>query len=222
MTEPQTRTPEYFLSYSRADEAFALRFADDLIASGVTIWVDQYDIRPSQHWDSAIEAAVRRCGGMLVVLSPRSVGSANVADEVAVAIDSGKCVIPILIERCFVPLRMTRMQLIDATADYDRALQKCLHEIRRLCGPAPPAIQVSHPQPEQQPAPIPTAVAGVSPDALRSVVLELTRFLGPIAAHVARREAESTASAEQLRQRLSLFIPSETERAAFLKATKAN
>ena len=46
----------YFLSYARADERTALRFADDLIAGGVSVWVDQYDIRPSQHWGRAVAA----------------------------------------------------------------------------------------------------------------------------------------------------------------------
>src|SRR5215469_6304069 len=119
----------YFLSYARADEAIALKFADDLIAAGVQVWVDQYDIRPSQHWDRAVEAAVRSCEGMTVVLSPRSAASAAVADEVSVAIDMKKELIPILIEPCVLPLRMTRMHFIDAARDYDSALRRCLAAI---------------------------------------------------------------------------------------------
>src|SRR5437764_7071487 len=65
----------YFLSYARLDERVALRVADALIAAGVSVWVDQYDIRPSQHWDRAVETAVRGCEGMVVILSPRSADS---------------------------------------------------------------------------------------------------------------------------------------------------
>src|SRR5580692_7218545 len=119
----------YFLSYARADGPAATRFADDLIARGVKVWVDQYDIRPSEHWDRAVEAAVRGCDGVIVVLSPRSVASPNVADEVSVALDAGKRVIPILIETCTPPLRMTRMQFIDAREDYDAALRRCADAI---------------------------------------------------------------------------------------------
>ena len=65
----------YFLSYSRDDEEFALRFAKDLRERGVAMWVDQFDIRPSEHWDRAIERAVTNCRGLVVILSPRSVAS---------------------------------------------------------------------------------------------------------------------------------------------------
>src|ERR1700752_5353008 len=105
----------YFLSYARLDEAIALRVANDLIAAGVSLWVDKYDIRPSQHWDRAVETAVRGCQGMIVILSPHAAASSNVADEVSIAIEDGKELIPILIAACTLPLRMTRMQYLDAT-----------------------------------------------------------------------------------------------------------
>ncbi len=106
----------YFLSYARADQEVALRFARDLISVGFSVWVDQFDIRPSQHWDRAVETAVRSCDAMIVILSPASAASPNVADEVTVAIDGGKRLIPILVQACALPLRMSRRQCIDATA----------------------------------------------------------------------------------------------------------
>ena len=121
----------YFLSYSRSDERFALRLAKDLRAHGVAMWVDQLDIRPSQHWDRAIERAVSACRGLVVILSPRSVASDNVADEISFAIDSGKSVLPVMIEKCVLPLRITRMHVVDATGVYDKALRQCLAELQR-------------------------------------------------------------------------------------------
>ena len=221
MTATSAEKREYFLSYSRADEDFALRLADDLIAAGVSVWVDQYDIRASQHWDSEIEAAVRRCGGMLVILSPRSVQSANVADEVACALEAGKCVIPFLIEKCTMPLRMTRLQLIDATTDYDRALRKCLDEIARASCTWQPAPRAETPYSAPDPVPpaATTAVAAgmtLSSDESARLCEELARFLGPIAPHVIRQEAISAPSIGQLRARLAQLIPTEAERKQFL------
>ncbi|HSQ99805.1 MAG TPA: toll/interleukin-1 receptor domain-containing protein, partial [Sphingomicrobium sp.] len=129
MSEEAALSDSYFLSYSRADGTFALRFATDLRSRGVAMWVDQIDIRPSEHWDRAIERAVRECRGIVVIISPRSIASDNVADEISFAIDSGKSVLPVMIERCTLPLRITRMQMIDATGSYDRALQQCLEVI---------------------------------------------------------------------------------------------
>jgi hypothetical protein len=193
----------YFLSYARADAARALRFADDLIAAGVAVWVDQHDIRPSEHWDRAVENAVRACAGMIVILSPRSAASANVADEVAVAIQSGKTLIPVMIERCVLPLRMTRMQYIDATGDYAEALRRCLAAI----GGAPAAAGA----PREAPPPC------VSEAEAESLARVLTRHLGPIAPHLVKREAARAADRGALVAALAAIIADETDRAAFVR-----
>ena len=66
---------QFFLSYARADQEFALRLATDLRFAGCPVWVDQFDIQPSERWDRAVEAAVRETTGLLLILSPRSVVS---------------------------------------------------------------------------------------------------------------------------------------------------
>lgn len=61
MTSEELKPDCFFLSYSRSDERIALQLAKDLRASGIAMWVDQLDIRPSEHWDRAIERAVSSC-----------------------------------------------------------------------------------------------------------------------------------------------------------------
>jgi hypothetical protein len=109
----------FFVSYSRRDREFVLRIDGDLRAAGSQIWVDQIDIRPGDHWDRAVEGAVRDRVGMLLILSPSSVVSENVLDEVTVALEAGKPVLPIRIEEpCDLPLRLARVQFIYVTSDY--------------------------------------------------------------------------------------------------------
>ena len=199
-------TDSYFLSYSRSDQEFALRLASDLRGQGISLWVDQLDIRPSEHWDRAIERAVNSCRGIVVVLSPRSVASDNVADEISFAIDGGKSVLPVMIERCNLPLRITRMQVIDATGDYSKALEQCVSELRRGKEPTPPPQMTSHPQTKV----IPTAE-------VESVARILAHYLGPIAPALARRESKASGSVEELGQRLATFIPTAAERNDFLR-----
>jgi hypothetical protein len=193
----------YFFSYARADAREALRFADDLIAAGVTVWVDQHDIRPSEHWDRAVESAVRACSGMIVILSPRSAASANVADEVSVAIQSGKTLIPIMIERCVLPLRMTRMQYIDATGDYSEALRSCLAAIGKM--PVAPGAPRTAPPPS------------VSEAEAERLARALTHHLGPIAPHLVKRERARAADHAALVAALAAIIVDETDRAAFVR-----
>jgi len=79
--------PAAFFSYCRDDSDFALRLAEDLKAAGAAVWIDQLDIRPGQDWDIAIEGAVRECPRMLLILSPASVQSRNVRNEIAFALN---------------------------------------------------------------------------------------------------------------------------------------
>lgn len=193
----------YFISYSRADQDFALRLAGDLRASGVAIWVDQLDIRPSEHWDRAIERAVRDCRGLVVILSPRSVASDNVADEISFAIDHGKSVLPVMIERCALPLRITRMQVIDATGDYRRALQLCIDAI-------------SSSAMDEKSAKLPHLPEAVDDQqAITSAKAQLTTFLGPIASILVDKEARQARSIEDLYRRLAEHIRNARDRERF-------
>jgi hypothetical protein len=194
----------FFLSYSRLDQAVALRFADDLIAAGFSVWVDQYDIRPSQHWDRAVETAVRGCEGMIVILSPNSTASSNVADEVAVAIESGKIVIPVLIETCTLPLRMTRMQFIDATRDYGSALDRCV------------SVMSAREPPPGEVAPAARAGARLEPQVVQEAQRRLASFMGPIARRLTAEAAAVAATKRELYARLAESIPSPSDRKSFL------
>lgn len=196
----------YFLSYSRSDQGFALRLAADIRARGISLWIDQLDIRPSEHWDRAIEQAVRDSRGIVVVLSPRSVASDNVADEVSFAIDSGKSVLPVMIERCKLPLRITRMQVIDATGTYEDALERCVAELRRIAEPA--SSQDLAAQQETN------AISRADVDSIARILMQ---YIGPIAPALARRESKASKTVEELGQRLATSIPTVNERTEFLR-----
>jgi hypothetical protein len=84
--------PTAFFSYSREDSKFALQLAQDLKAAGANVWIDQLDIDPGQEWDSAVEAAVTQAPRMLLILSPSSVKSRNVRNEIAFALDENKTI----------------------------------------------------------------------------------------------------------------------------------
>jgi hypothetical protein len=192
----------YFLSYSRSDERFALRLAKDLRAKGVNMWVDQLDIRPSEHWDRAIERAVCACRGLIVILSPRSVASDNVADEISFAIDNGKSVLPVMIEKCVLPLRITRMHLIDATTSYEEALRQCLEEL-------------NDGQAQSAPATARTTVPPLDPEIVATAKQKLTAVLGPIAGILVDKAAARSSSAAELYALLAQHIENEHERARF-------
>src|ERR1700674_2763151 len=94
------KTPTAFFSYSREDSDFALRLAHDLRAAGSKVWLDQLDIHPGDRWDRSVEDALAECPRMLVILSPSSIASNNVMDEVSFALEEQKIVIPVLYRDC--------------------------------------------------------------------------------------------------------------------------
>ena len=119
----------YFFSYARDDSQFVLRLAKELRAAGANLWLDQLDIVGGQHWDQAVEDALRASAGMIVVLSPSAVSSDNVMDEVSYALEQKKRVVPLLYRACDVPFRLRRVQFIDFTEDYDRGFRQLLRAL---------------------------------------------------------------------------------------------
>ena len=115
-----------FFSYSRDDSEFVLKLAKDLRAAGANIWLDQLDIVAGKRWDAEIETALQNSQGQLVILSPSSVESNNVMDEVSFALENGKVVIPIIYKECQIPFRLKRLQYIDFTGDYKTAFDRLL------------------------------------------------------------------------------------------------
>ena len=86
---------------------------------GTSIWLDKLDIRPGEDWDESIARGLAECGRMVLVLSPTSVASDNVLDEVGYALSKKKPIIPILLQDCEVPYRLHRIHYIDFRESYD-------------------------------------------------------------------------------------------------------
>ena len=104
-----------FFSYNRKDAEFALKLANDLIAKGANVWMDQISIRAGERWDKSVEMGLTTSGCLLVVLSPTSVASENVMDEVSYAIETDKLIMPVIAKECDIPFRIRRFQHIDFT-----------------------------------------------------------------------------------------------------------
>lgn len=118
--------PKVFFSYARADTEFVLRLAKDLRSAGTNLWVDQLDIRAGDRWDGAVEEALKACPYLLVILSPASVASQNVMDEVSVGLEANKRIVPVRYRDSEIPFRLKRLQYIDFTVDYDKGFTQLL------------------------------------------------------------------------------------------------
>ena len=120
-----------FISYSRVNSDFAVSIANDLRSAGFDIWLDQLDIPTGSRWDDELEKALDRCSTFLIILSPESIKSQNVKDEIGYAIDGGKHILPVLIKNCKIPLRLRRFQFVDFTDD---SYKESLDQIKQMLG----------------------------------------------------------------------------------------
>ncbi len=132
--------PQIFISYSRKDSAFVRRMVDDLSSRGVDIWLDQRDIKAGERWDTSVQNALRDSDYFMVVLSPESVASENVMDEIAYAVSKTKHVFPILYRDCDIPYRLARVQYVDFRGSYETGLERLLEEIRLAPAPGEQAV----------------------------------------------------------------------------------
>ena len=148
-------TPAAFFSYSREDKAFAQQLAADLKEAGANVWIDELDIEPGTRWDDAVDSALQNCPRMLVVLSPVSIKSDNVRDEVSFALSKQKRVIPVLYRECEVPFRLARLQYIDFRSNYERGLKALLKVLGVDQSMAAAAAAPAPPKRSTPPQPIP-------------------------------------------------------------------
>jgi CRP-like cAMP-binding protein len=117
--------PRVFVSYSRQDQAFAVRLVNDLKKQKIAVWIDLYNIEAGKSWARQIGEALDACDLLLLILSPSSLASENVEDEWNYYLDQRKPVVPVLYQTCKIPFRLSRLQYLNFVAtDYDLALAR--------------------------------------------------------------------------------------------------
>ena len=107
---------KFFVSYAREDAQVVLKLVEKLQGAGANLWVDERGLRGGDLWDDVVQEEIDACEGILVFLSPDSVASRHVRNEVAYALDKGKRAVPVLIRECRVPIDLHRLHRIDIVA----------------------------------------------------------------------------------------------------------
>jgi hypothetical protein len=87
---------DIFISYSRRDQEFVSRLADDLNAHVAGVWFDQSTIQAGQKWHDEILEGIHECKAFVLVLSPDAVESRYVREELDKALELGKPIFPVI------------------------------------------------------------------------------------------------------------------------------
>ena len=123
-----------FLSHNLADKEFTRRLARDLSAFGVEVWLDEDEIRIGESLVQEIGEGIDEADYVVVVLSPDSVVSRWVKEELDIAMNQqiadGKLkVLPLLYRQCELPRFLVGKLYADFTSEekyapsFDRLLK---------------------------------------------------------------------------------------------------
>src|SRR5437762_13517287 len=104
MAEPRDPSQPYvFLSYTSPDRARVLALADQLEAAGIRVWVDRRDLVGGSRWDASIVDAIANCTVFALTCSAASLASPNVQQEVSLAWEEQRPILPLLLEQVRIP-----------------------------------------------------------------------------------------------------------------------
>jgi hypothetical protein len=120
-----------FISYSSRDRDVANLVKQSLEAAGYIAWIDHVSIQGGKLWFAEIARAIHNCDICILLVSPDSVESKFVLDEVALAREKKKIVIPLIIRSTRIPrdmeLLLAGRQHIVTTDDFDTGIER-LHQ----------------------------------------------------------------------------------------------
>jgi hypothetical protein len=130
------RPPSIFLSHNHRDKSFVRVLAQDLSAMGIRVWLDEAELKVGDSLITKVSEAIDEMTYLGVVLSPNSVNSRWVKEELNQALvrqlsERDASVLPIMLADCQVPgfLRDRLYADFRDPGDYDNALRRLLTSI---------------------------------------------------------------------------------------------
>ena len=109
-----------FISYSRKDTKAIDKLALEIETAGYTYWIDRGSIGGGDQWDEEVANAIAECDAFIVALSPTSVKSKAVKNELNFALEEDRKVIPVILKSVEIPkavrFRLGALNRIDATS----------------------------------------------------------------------------------------------------------
>jgi hypothetical protein len=88
--------PKVFISHSAGDADWARSFAQALKQRGVTVWFDEFDVRPGESLRDALEFGLRNSDVVVSLLDPEFPSKPELYFELGAAIGMGKRFVPIV------------------------------------------------------------------------------------------------------------------------------
>lgn len=118
---------DVFLSHNSRDKTWVIKLKSDLVANGVTVWLDKDEIRPGDLFAKALEIGIKESRSVALIISPESMKSGWVEAEYYRALNlatSGDLqLIPVLYKKAEIPGFLSDRSWVDFSDDSDYANQ---------------------------------------------------------------------------------------------------
>jgi len=148
MTDSPNQSLRVFLCHSKGDKEFVKSLYERLISIGCDPWLDEVKLLPGQKWEEEIPKAVKSAHVVVICLSRKAINkrgyiqreikiALDVADEVP---DDEIFIIPLKIEACNLPERLSKYQYAEAYSDgFDKLFNSLSSQAKKL-GIIPPTL----------------------------------------------------------------------------------
>ncbi len=161
-------TGSVFISHSSKQADAAARVCEYLEKRGIQCWIAPRDIGPGSNYATQIVHAIRECSVLVLLASENTNSSGHVSNEVSLAFDNKKQIIPFKLEDITFSDEylyfLGRKHWIDAYADFPDGLEKLYHTLTAI-------LNISPGQPTPAPSDPPLRGSGTA----RSGVQHLSR-----------------------------------------------
>ncbi len=116
----QTNMIKIFLSYAREDRKRVEKIYEKLLQHNFSPWMDIKNILPGELWQNSIEAAIKNSDFFILCISNKSTKRGMIQKEIQIAFDiwsemfeSDIYLIPVRLEECKIPEKVSKFQYID-------------------------------------------------------------------------------------------------------------
>lgn len=125
---------QIFLSHSSADKPLARRIREQLMAQGLSVWIDEAQIRVGQSIPDEIQRAISASDILCILISTHSINSKWVNRELnsflPLFINSSKFLVPCKLDSSAMPLLIQDIKYADFSESFDIGIIELLNAVK--------------------------------------------------------------------------------------------
>lgn len=131
--EASKKRSQIFMSYSSKDESVADRIFSNFRSTGANVWFDKWALHPGDSLAKQVDSAVSSSDVLIVLLSPHSVQSTWISQELNAGLSTDLrnraiLLVPVIIADCEIPSRLASLPTIDLRHDFEQGVHRLLSQ----------------------------------------------------------------------------------------------